>query len=76
MNLNLSAISFRLLRENIKTQKQIEFPGGCGVFVSCPRYTGSGMVVHMDDCPPDQLSVLLENGNVWYYPIEACKRTD
>lgn len=44
------------------------------VYVDCPRYTGFGMSWGRSE-RPDQAAVLLENGNVWHYPIECVRPT-
>lgn len=49
------------------------FYHGTPVTVDCPRYKGPGTAVTDNQCPPDQVAVLLENGNVWWYPMEACR---
>lgn len=50
------------------------FPRGTAVSVCCPRYNGYGFVVLSDSVQADQLAVILENGNVWHYPIACCRR--
>ena len=43
------------------------------VYVDCPsRYTGFGVAYGKSDSL-DEVPVLLENGNVWYYPIERVR---
>lgn len=37
---------------------------------ACVRQFATGR----SDCPPELLPVLLENGNTWWYPLEACSR--
>lgn len=49
------------------------FYHGTPVLVSCRRYSGPGTAVTDNQCPPDQVAVLLPNGNVWWYPIEALR---
>lgn len=46
------------------------FPLGSVVYVYHPRFTGFGIVTSYE-CPPDQLAVRLENGNVWHYEIDT-----
>ena len=48
------------------------FPKGSVVYVDCDRYRGPGIAARDSACPPDQLPVLLGNGNTWWYPIERC----
>ena len=48
------------------------FPKGEKVHVDTDRYRGPGIASRDSGCPPDQLPVLLENGNTWWYPIERC----
>lgn len=60
----------RLLRE----WKDSEFPIGSMVYVDCPRYRGYGLVTADSECRDENLPVRLENGNVWWYPVDACTR--
>lgn len=60
----------RLLRE----WKDSEFPIGSMVYVDCPRYQGYGLVTADSGCRDENLPVRLENGNVWWYPVDACTR--
>ena len=41
------------------------------VRVDCSRYHGLGSVDRDPACPPDNVPVLLGNGNTWWYPVEA-----
>lgn len=50
------------------------FPRGCVVRVEHNRFTGLGLVAYSEDCPLDQLPVLLESGNIWWYELETCQR--
>ena len=60
----------RLIRE----WKDSEFPIGAVVYVDCAQYKGHGIVSADRDCRDDRLPVRLQNGNVWWYPVEACTR--
>lgn len=60
-------------RSALWTAKVKTFPRGQPVHVNSTRYTGFGVRLLEDNEPPDHLAVLLENGNVWWYPIEACR---
>lgn len=58
----------------IEAFKNQQFPIGSNVWVDSSRYIGPGVVTSDPDCPPlHQLAVRLENGNVWWYPLEDCK---
>ncbi len=48
------------------------FYPGTRVKVKCNRFTGTGIVVTDNQCPPDQVAVELENGNVWWYRLTDC----
>jgi len=67
------AAEFRRAQASLRDRKEKEFPYSCAVYVKSSRYRGYGIVVRYDE-PADRLSVLLENGNVWQYPIEDCRR--
>lgn len=64
---------FRERRDLLKSYRNQTFPSGTPVQVDCKRYTGPGKVVDDPDCPPDCLPVRVPNGNVWWYPLEACR---
>lgn len=53
--------------------KAARFTHHCVVYVACPRFNGYGIVVLEDGCPPGELAVLIENGNVWRYLAQACQ---
>ena len=59
---------------DLQEYKDREFPMGQSVHVSTGRYHGPGIVVANGQCPPDQVAVLLENGNVWWYPIDHVRK--
>jgi hypothetical protein len=65
---------YRNLTDLLLKARMKNFPHGSRVLVDCARYKGPGTaVVNCDkDVPLDQLSVQLDNGNVWWYPIECC----
>lgn len=59
--------------------KMREFPVGEVVHVDTSKskhsrtgYHGIGIVAYSDGCTYDEVVVLLENGNIWNYPIECC----
>lgn len=56
----------------LEKHKAERFYPGTKVNVKCQRYTGPGMAVTDNQCPPDQVAVKLENGNVWWYRITDC----
>lgn len=41
------------------------------VKVDCSQFHGYGFAVLSSDVPPDRVAVHLENGNTWWYPIDA-----
>jgi hypothetical protein len=49
------------------------FPPGTEVLVNCERYRGNGVVVG-EEHRPLVLPVKISNGNVWHYPVKACRR--
>ena len=59
--------------ENFKAQ---HFYHGAAVTVSCGRYVGPGTAVTDNQCPPDQVAVLLEHGNVWWYFLDDVTPND
>ena len=70
---------FRNAREAMSLIKMREFPVGSVVFVDTDKskhsrtgYHGLGIVAYSDGCTYDEVVVLLENGNIWNYPIECC----
>lgn len=52
------------------------FPHKSKVVVDCPQYRGPGVVLRESSCPPTKVSVMLENGNIWHYPIQCVKRVE
>lgn len=63
---------YRNFAEALKQFRETKFKIGERVSVDAGRYRGPGIVASDSSCPPDQLPVRLENGNVWWYPIECC----
>lgn len=62
-------------RDSIKALNEYRdsmFPRGAKVCVDADQYRGPGIVAMDSNCRPDQLPVLLSNGNTWWYPIERC----
>jgi len=67
---------FKTMREEcerIRAQKYATFPIGSVVRVDSARFHGVGLVSNETACPLEQLPVLLESMNVWWYPLEDCK---
>lgn len=65
--------AFRKAAERLKEARDAEFKAGRAVRVN--RESGHhlyGLVTTNDGCPLDQLAVRLENGNVWWYPLDDC----
>ena len=65
---------WRELTKVIQERKAALFPVGAIVYVECPQYNGYGIATADSDCRDDLLPVKLENGNVWWYPMECCQR--
>ena len=63
---------FRGARDWLIGYRDRTFQPGDSVWVRCQRYEGPGKVSREDGCPPDLLPVQVPNGNVWWYPLEAC----
>ena len=51
-----------------------QFPEGCSVRIASGQYHGLGEVVAVPECPLDQIAVRIENGNLWWYPLETATR--
>jgi hypothetical protein len=52
-----------------------EFPFGCFVTFDCGRgFSQVCIVWSHDECPPDKLPLMIENGNIWFKEIERCTR--
>lgn len=64
---------YRNALAELERHKADRFYPGTHVLVNCSRYHGHGIAVTDNQCPPDQIAVRLENGNVWWYPLEACR---
>lgn len=64
--------SYERVRDSLREARDVEFKPGRSVRVINERYHGYGMIVADDSCPLDQIAVQLENGNVWWYPVEDC----
>lgn len=70
------AQAYRRDQASLIARRANTFPRNCPVLVNSARYKGNGFAVNVNnpDVPADQLTVMLENGNTWYYPIEDCQR--
>lgn len=66
------ALEYRLIGDRLRDYTNHRFPVGLKVRVDDPRFKGVGCVTREDACPPDKLPIILESGNVWWYPIENC----
>jgi hypothetical protein len=49
--------------------RKIHLPAGTRVLVSSPRYSGIGRMTPSVLCQPDEVSVMLPDGNIWTYRI-------
>jgi len=68
--------NFREASIALRAWKVKTFPHGQIVRVDCKgRYEGYGIVERQDE-PPDKLAVRLENGNVWWYPLDDCVKAE
>lgn len=65
---------YHAARRELQEYKEREFGKGMRVRVDSGRYRGPGSVVADSQCPPDQVAVQLENGNVWWYPIDHVRK--
>jgi len=61
--------AYKLASKKLKAWREEHRPLRSVVYVECEKYKGFGIVNH-DDHPTEYLSVRLENGNTWWYPIE------
>lgn len=64
--------AYQTARDRLLEARAAEFKPGRGVRVINERYSGYGLIVNDEGCPPDQLAVKLENKNTWWYPLEDC----
>jgi hypothetical protein len=64
--------TFVAAKRSLQFAKNSFFPPQTVVRVEHPRYKGLGIVVVDDRCPPEDLAVLLENGNTWFYSAVTC----
>lgn len=67
---------YRTARERLLSHRGNLFKNHALVHVDCPRYLGLGVVDSDPACPPDQVPVLLCNGNTWWYPVESVTPVD
>lgn len=74
--LSMGIPDFTKMREQataMRAEKEAVFPMGSVVAVESKRFHGVGMVAYDERCPIEQLAVLVESLNVWWYPIEDCQ---
>lgn len=61
---------FRVLSKTLEQYKATQFPVG-----SMVKYKNQFCIVSREDgCPPDHLPLRFENGNVWWKPLDECRR--
>lgn len=60
--------SFRTLQPRLEEERSKLY--GRMVYVHCNQYQGYGTATR-DDCWPDKVAVRIENGNVWWYPLDS-----
>ena len=60
--------------KELENAREQEFPFGVIVYVDCSQYKGFGTVAAKAHAPLHLLPIELDNGDVWYYPLECCKR--
>lgn len=63
---------YHLAAKALEEARAIEFKPQTPVRIHDVRFKGYGLVLADESCPMDKLSVLLENGNIWWYPLENC----
>lgn len=66
---------YREVRSKVAELKAERFKVGDPVKVDCSRFQGWGRVAFFggDSLEYDELPVVLENGNTWHYPVDACE---
>ncbi len=75
-DLSQLVIEFRRAESKLTAARAEMFPHHSIVRVDNPRFRGFGVVALDHSCGPDQLPVILENGNIWWYDITTCERED
>lgn len=60
---------FKEARAMLEQWKVDTYPNGTIVYIEFTLYAGYGIVQNDYTCPPDRLSVLLENGNQLWCPV-------
>jgi hypothetical protein len=63
--------AYATARAALEKYRDENYSRGTPVMVNCNRYVGPGLAVRDAQCPLDQVAVVLENGNVWWYPLES-----
>ena len=64
---------YRNAETDLRNYAKRKFPARTKVLVDCAQYTGPGIARREDGVPADMVSVLLSNGNTWWYPIESVR---
>lgn len=70
---NAISLAYHSAEKAMLEAKASRFAHHSVVQVASPRFNGYGIVVLEDGCPPGELAVLIENGNVWRYLAQACQ---
>ncbi len=67
--------TYRKANELLRSYRKENYPRDTVVQVDHPgQFQGQGIVVDKFECPPDHLAVRISNDNVWWYPIDKCRR--
>lgn len=69
---HLAEANWSTMQDQMAKFRRAFFPLGTLVMVNCVKFQGFGTVA-AGACAPNQLPVLLDNGNVWFYDISDCE---
>ena len=67
-----TVIAYCAAEKAMQLAKALRFPHHSVVKVSSPQYSGFGIALVEDGCRPENLRVMLDNGNTWEYLASAC----
>lgn len=69
------ATLFRFVESALYAERREAFKRGAVVSIGSDvvQHRFFGIVMGDGDCPADKIPCLLENGNVWWYPIEGVR---
>lgn len=60
---------FRDARAKLEEWKRETYPDNSVVYVECDVFKGHAIVAHHDFCPPDNISVFLQNESQLFPPV-------